>query len=259
MRQLKTMRKAIVTTNSSETTNSLTINKQSSNDTDKILNIKCESTNDISTINTNTFSPANLFRTHKNGFNCGLINKLYKIRIFFANLIHKSSNSSENSSNETNNNGNYNNNKLHNNLNDSSMRHHSKYYSIALNLIHGDQGIYENAYCTCRNSTNSNNKEEKICMSCLASQGKFQKTKESFKNSNKQLTGIMAIPSQAYSMANKSSLEYDSDLLNSTTLTPQSLTLIQNPNYVLYDIPELDETDDNLNEVEYYYNRTEKI
>ena len=237
MRQINRMRNQIITTtNSSETTNSMSIaNKQTSNDTDKILNIKCESTNDISTINNNnTFSPANLFRKHKQRFNRGLNNKLCKIRIFFDNLIHRSTNSNENNSN---------NNKLHNNLNDSSLKHHSKYYSIALNLLHGDQSLYENTYCTC----GGNIKDDKICINCFH-QGKFQ---------NKQLTAIMATPSQTYSMTNKSSFEFDTslslDMLNATSL-------IHNPNYVLYDIPELDETDDNLNEEsEYYYNRTEKI
>jgi hypothetical protein len=235
MRQINRMRnRMITTTNSSETTNSLSINKQSSNDTDKILNIKCESTNDISTIN--IFSPANLFRKHKQRLNRGLTNKLCKIRVFFDNLLNRSSSLNENNQNN-------NNNKLHNNLNDSSsIKHHSKYFSIALNLLNGDQGLYENTYCTC----GGNNKDDgKICINCFH-QGKFQ---------NKQLTAIMATPSKA----NKSSFEYETaltvDMLNAATL-------IQNPNYVLYDIPELDETDDNLNDDsvgEYYYNQTEKV
>ena len=245
MRQLNN-----IITHSSDTSNSMSTSKQASNDTDKILNIKCESNNDISNINGNTLSPINLFRKHKERFYNGLNNKLYKMRIFFANLVPKSTNSSDN-------NDYCNNNKnIPNNLNDCSFsKHHTKYYSIALNLIQCDQSLYENTHCTC------GKKDDKMCVNCL-NQGKFNNDKNCYKNSNKQLTGIMATPSQLYSMTNKSSLEYDTtlplDILNSTSLLPASISLIQNPNYVLYDIPELDESDENIhnesNIIDYYYN-----
>jgi hypothetical protein len=261
MRQLNNIRNPIVT-NSSDTSNTLSTNKQlaSSFDTDKILNKK----NDISNINNiYRFSPINLLKNQKNRLSCGLNNKLLKVRAFFALLLNKDSNLSE--SNSSSSSGSSNESKiLTSKLNESSLKNHPKYYSIALNLIQCDQGIYENTYCTC------GSKEEKVCINCLSQNGKFQNDKDGFRHSKQLLLPSLAAPppmiQQNYSMIHHKSLDYDStiplDILNSTSLIPSSISLVQNPNYVLYDIPEVDESDESPNEtdlVEYYYNHTEKI
>lgn len=255
----------IAMTHSSDTSNTVSINKSTTNENDGILNTN--NGGGGGDHRRNFINPINLLKHHKNRISYGLSNKLLKLRTFFESLLRKNDATNLDANNNLNN---------ENPTKKLQQPHNAhKFYSIAFNLMQCEQALYENqnfSYCTCKK-----NKDDKLCIYCtkqnrsinLVNNGssncdeidieKFYFTSLN-NNNNSNKTSSSPLPLANYSILKKSS-DLDTslplDLLNSTTLLPSSITLMQNnSNYILYDIPEVDESDENDKDfIEYYYNR----